>query len=241
MNMTQVARNHQSLLQKLSKMLFKIGMNLPRIMVYRQLLPSQRMLELISQLYAAVVQFLSSTAIYFRQKPIRRYMTALWSPFEIQFQGLTEHICELQLIIEKDASTMGLIHQVIQFNALQNQNAEISLHIRDVKTNMRDMHDTHKALMFQNMRKTLFLGFEVEAGLHDELARTYKLTASPDWSKWFKVEQRYVPSVYSRNITINQALSDAPDPQHALQWIESTRKSYPDTTAVFLLVSILVP
>jgi hypothetical protein len=87
------------------------------------------------------------------------------------------------------------------------------------------------------MRRTLFQGFEMEAGLHDELARTYRLTASPDWEKWFKIEQRWVPSGWSPNVTVSQALSDAPDVQHALQWVGQTTSKYPTATAVFLLWS----
>jgi hypothetical protein len=85
------------------------------------------------------------------------------------------------------------------------------------------------------MRRTLFQGFEMEAGLHDELARTYRLTASPDWEKWFRIEQRWVPSGWSPNVTVSQALSDAPDVQHALQWVGQTTSKYPTATAVFLL------
>jgi hypothetical protein len=77
----------------------------------------------------------------------------------------------------------------------------------------------------------------MEAGLHDELARTYRLTASPDWEKWFKIEQRWVPSGWSPNVTVSQALSDAPDVQHALQWVAQTTNKYPTATAVFLLWS----
>jgi hypothetical protein len=85
------------------------------------------------------------------------------------------------------------------------------------------------------MRRTLFQGLEMEAGLHDELARTYRLTASPEWEKWFKIEQRWVPSGWSANVTVSQALTDAPDVQHALQWVEQTKNKYPTATAVFLL------
>jgi hypothetical protein len=196
------------------------------------------MLELISQLYAAIVEFLRETAIYFRQKTIRKYMTALWSPFEARFKKLEERINELQLCVESEANLGGLVTQHVQFNEIGSQVQGLRLQVRELQTSLREVHDiNHKAFMFQNMRKTLFLGYEIEAQLHDELAKTYSLTASPDWARWFKVEQRYVPSVFSRDVTISQALSDAPDPQHALQWISRTRTKYQDVTAVFLLWS----
>src|ERR1700761_491706 len=168
------------LLQKVSHMLFKVGFNIPKIMCYRELLPSDRMLELISQLYAAIVEFLRETAIYFRQKTIRKYMTALWSPFEARFKKLEERINELQLCVESEANLGGLVTQHVQFNEIGSQVQGLRLQVRELQTSLREVHDiNHKAFMFQNMRKTLFLGYEIEAQLHDELAKTYSLTASP--------------------------------------------------------------
>jgi hypothetical protein len=95
-------------------MVYKIGLNLPRFMLYRDILANDRMLDLISQLYGAIVEFLSDTVVYFQQNRIRKWMTALWTPFEVKFEKTIARITEIQLCIESDVGATSLVHQLQQ-------------------------------------------------------------------------------------------------------------------------------
>jgi hypothetical protein len=95
-------------------MVYKIGLNLPRIMLYRDILPNDRMLDLVSQLYGAIVEFLSDTVVYFQQNRIRKWMTALWTPFEVKFEKTISRITEIQLCIESDVGATSLVQQLQQ-------------------------------------------------------------------------------------------------------------------------------
>jgi hypothetical protein len=110
----QMSKNHHVLFHRLSDMLYKIGLNLPRFLLYRDIMPNDRMLDLISQLYSAIVDFLSDTVVYFQQNRIRKWMTALWTPFEVKFEKAIARITEIQLCIESDVGATSMVQQLVQ-------------------------------------------------------------------------------------------------------------------------------
>lgn len=90
---------------------------------------------------------------------------------------------------------------------------------------------------FVHIKDTLFHGFRHQATYHESLAATYGVTAGPAWEKWFKKEQKYLPSVMEANdkTRLVQGLCDAPDFQHALQWSEKQKAETPDLPWAFLI------
>jgi hypothetical protein len=68
----QMAKNRKELLTKLADMFVDIGLTLSRIEVYAKLFPTARMVELISMLYAAVVDFLQEVIVAYSQRNTMR-------------------------------------------------------------------------------------------------------------------------------------------------------------------------
>lgn len=50
-----------------------IGTNLARIKLYRQVFPTARILQIVSQLYAAIVDFLRGFVLYLQKKTYSKY------------------------------------------------------------------------------------------------------------------------------------------------------------------------
>jgi hypothetical protein len=84
------------------------------------------------------------------------------------------------------------------------------------------------------IKDTLFRGFTHEAHLHEELATTYKVTSGA-WETWFAEEQRHLPSVMRSTSKFNQGFCDAPDSQHALQWLAQQRALSPHIPSAYLI------
>jgi hypothetical protein len=89
--------------------------------------------------------------------------------------------------------------------------------------------------LFLDVKKALFHGFEIEASYHEELATTFQLTSSPAWADWLKMEQKYVPSRFTKETTIVQAECDAPDAATCLQWVAQARKDTPQVVSTYIL------
>lgn len=62
------AKSHYDTLYKFTDMMVVIGTNLARIELYRHIFPTARMLQLVSQLYAAIVEFLQGFILYLQKK-----------------------------------------------------------------------------------------------------------------------------------------------------------------------------
>lgn len=62
------AKSHYDTLYKFTDMMVAIGTNLARIELYREIFPTARMLQLVSQLYAAIVEFLQGFILYLQKK-----------------------------------------------------------------------------------------------------------------------------------------------------------------------------
>jgi hypothetical protein len=65
-------KNRSDLLASITDMLTQIGLDLSRIEVYTKMYPTNRMLELTSMLYAAVVDFLKEVIEHFQQNKMRK-------------------------------------------------------------------------------------------------------------------------------------------------------------------------
>jgi len=61
-------------------MLADITLHLPRFLFYQHILPTSRMAEISSELYTAILDFLCSTIIFFRQRRIRKSNAAIPFP-----------------------------------------------------------------------------------------------------------------------------------------------------------------
>ena len=62
------AVEHINLLRRLSVMLEDIGYRLPRIRLYQNLLPNKRLARVISELYAAIIGFLTDATLFFHNR-----------------------------------------------------------------------------------------------------------------------------------------------------------------------------
>jgi hypothetical protein len=69
--------NYFTLLQRLSVMLSEIGHNLPRFLFYKHILPTNRMAGILSELYAAIVEFLHPAVAFFRRRRLSKKISTL--------------------------------------------------------------------------------------------------------------------------------------------------------------------
>jgi hypothetical protein len=84
------------------------------------------------------------------------------------------------------------------------------------------------------IKQTLFQGFEHQATYHDSLAATYGVTSGA-WKPWFAEEQRYLPSDLAPTTRLTQGICDAPDAQHALQWVAQQRAQSPHIPSAYII------
>ena len=128
-----------------------------------------------------------------------------------------------------------MIVQMAQTNSLASIGTELTIQRILLEENLKGIAEGTSTRLFQEIKRTLFNGFEIEAGYHEELTTTYKVTTSEAWGEWFKIEQQYAPSGYSHETTLIQAECDAPDPQHAVLWVAQQRKHVPHIPSAYLI------
>lgn len=109
-----IAKSHYETLYKFTDMMIEIGTNLERIQLCRHVFPTSRMLQLVSQLYAAVVEFLQGFILYLKHGSVRRVLGNLTKPFDLEFGRLVARIRSLEQTIEKDAYAGAILMQVAQ-------------------------------------------------------------------------------------------------------------------------------
>ncbi|KAK4143964.1 uncharacterized protein C8A04DRAFT_37002 [Dichotomopilus funicola] len=243
--MLMMAKNKRELLGRITDMLVEIGLTLSRIEVYAKLFPTARMIELISMLYAAVADFLEDIILHFQQRSaLRKLFSSLIRPFDEKFGRAMDRIHRLETCIEKDAS---LLH-ALQAPAAAHHQLETHLHrthfVNTLNTTFTQPHPLqHDGLphpplpdVFNQIKSTLFRNFRDQASYHESLAATYSVTARA-WEEWFAVEQRHLPSsaVIPTVSRLSQGLCDAPDYQHALQWVAQQRRLTPDIPSAYLI------
>jgi hypothetical protein len=96
----QACMNYIRLLERLSDMLAHIGRSLPRIELYRRILPTSRIIRAASGLYAAILDFLHLAIIFFRKRLLRRFVSTLWAPLETGYENSINRIHQLQENLE---------------------------------------------------------------------------------------------------------------------------------------------
>ncbi|KAK3299813.1 uncharacterized protein B0H64DRAFT_379214 [Chaetomium fimeti] len=240
-----MAKNRKELLVKVTDMLVEIGMTLSRIEVYANLFPTARMVELISMLYAAVADFLEEIILHFNRKsPLRKLVSSFIRPFDEKFGRAMDRIHRLETCIEKDA---GLLHALQNASMAQHQldaylhgahlTATLNAHAvpHPLETNTTTPRPPLPDI-FHQIKATLFQNFRSQASYHESLAATYSVTARA-WEEWFAVEQQHLPSSASPSsgTRLSQGLCDAPDHQHALQWVAQQRTLTPGLPSVYLI------
>jgi hypothetical protein len=135
-----MSKNHHDMLYKFTDMMVDIGLSLPRIQLYRQMLPTGRILEFVSDLYAAVLEFLLEMIAYTQKKtfstqssnamwlyPVlltdssvtEKYFTSFTKPFDVEFGRLVTRIRRLQDNIEADARAGQFAIQMLEHASLR--------------------------------------------------------------------------------------------------------------------------
>lgn len=230
-----IAKSHYETLYKFTDMMIEIGTNLERIQLYRHVFPTSRMLQLVSQLYAAIVEFLQGFILYLKHGSVRRVLGNLTKPFDLEFGRLVARIRSLEQTIEKDAYAGAILMQVAQTQSIARHRVDLSVRRTYNEGCLSDVPDNCVSPYLLDLKKALFHGFEIEASYHEELATTFKMTSSPAWERWLSIEQQYVPSKFSHKTTIVQAECDAPDAATCLQWVQQARTESPHVVSAFLL------
>ena len=173
--------NYIKLLRRLSTMLEEIGFNLPRFMLYERILPTNHMSEIISKLYAAIIQFLVEAMTFWKSHKIRKFVVALWSPFEIKFGDTIERIRRLQDCVEKDAiaTEMAQRHQdSVRFDC---QLRELSLVTRHTLQSILEVKEGQTFLLLMNVKQHLFASFDCKNEYQEECTRVYSTFISTEW------------------------------------------------------------
>jgi hypothetical protein len=174
----QVCINYYDLLERLSTMLEEIGQNLPRILLYQQLLPTSRMSKIISQLYAAIVEFLSQTIAFFRKGRIKKYLSAVWKPFDLGFKDTVERIQRLQTCVENDAHATAL--------------AELRLATQHTLSSVLEVKKQQTVILLLELRRIILAGYEEDIIYQHELMETYVCHNGSEWETWIAEVTRHV-------------------------------------------------
>ncbi|KAH8754096.1 hypothetical protein F5883DRAFT_186893 [Diaporthe sp. PMI_573] len=230
-----MAKSHYDTLFKFTDIMSQIGINLPRVELYRQVFPTTRILQFVSQLYAAVVEFLQEFITYLKQKNYRKFFGSFTRPFDLQFGRLVARVQSLEQTIEKDAYASAILLQVTQAQSMARHRVDLSIRRTHNENCLTDVPDIAVSPYLLDMKRALFHGFEIEASYHEELAATFEMTSSPAWARWLSIEQQYVPSKFSHKTNLVQAGCDAPDAATCLQWVTQVRAESPHVVSVFLL------
>jgi hypothetical protein len=95
-------KNRSDLLVSITDMLIEIGYDLSRVEVCTKMYPTNRMLELTSMLYGAVVDFLKEVIEHFQQTKMKMFWSSMTKPFEQRFGYVKARIQNLVRHIQKD-------------------------------------------------------------------------------------------------------------------------------------------
>ncbi|KAG8167035.1 hypothetical protein KVR01_002724 [Diaporthe batatas] len=230
-----MAKSHYDTLYKFTDVMTEIGINLPVVELYRQIFPTTRILQFVSQLYAAIVEFLQEFIIYLKQKNYRKFFSSFLKPFDLQFGRLVSRIQSFAHAIDKDVHANAILLQVTQAQSLARHRVDLSVRRTYNEGCLNDVPDIAVSPYLLDLKKVLFHGFEIEASYHEELAATFQMTSSPAWARWLSIEQQYVPSKFSHKTNLIQAECDAPDAATCMQWVTQVRAETPHIVSVFLL------
>ncbi|KAF6812664.1 hypothetical protein CMUS01_13003 [Colletotrichum musicola] len=248
--MLLMSKNSSEVLSKVLDVVIDIGRSLERIRAYTKLYPIPRIVEFTTELYDAIVEFLEKVIKDSKKSTFKRAMSDFLQPFDVRYGDLLAKMRNIQVHITEDANVCLHVRQAMTSHSISKYQTLLPLQRLQMHQSYKGwsaacsrrpeltfpaMAEDPSASLFQAIRKSLFHGFEVEAGYHQELESTYKTTTSKAWVEWFKMEQRYVPSGYSHETRVIQAECDAPDPQHALVWKKQQRTLASHVPSAYLI------
>lgn len=104
-------------------MLIQTGKTLSRIQIYARLFPTENMLGLASDLYAAVLDFLQEVVTTLQRGAIRKFLSSMIRPFEEKYGRLVNRIKQ----IEDDVHREGFLLQAWQIASMSNQRVDSHL------------------------------------------------------------------------------------------------------------------
>lgn len=105
-------------------------MSLSRIEIYSKLYPTERMLSLTSDLYAAVIDFLQEVITTFQRSAVRKLFSSMVRPFDEKYGRLVARIKRLENDIQRD----GFLLQALQTASIAHHHVDSFLqryHLQD--------------------------------------------------------------------------------------------------------------
>ncbi|KAJ4985861.1 hypothetical protein SVAN01_08659, partial [Stagonosporopsis vannaccii] len=97
--------NHEDVITTLAKAIAEIAWSLPRVQLYTELYPTDRMKTAVTNLYACILQFLIRAREWYEQGRLKRFVHSITSPVELRYQDLLDEIANNSLLVEKLADS----------------------------------------------------------------------------------------------------------------------------------------
>jgi hypothetical protein len=187
-----VAVNYMNLLQKISVMLEDIGYRLPRIQLYQNLLPSKRLACVISELYAAIIGFLTQTILFFNKSRTRRLFSIFHGSLEAEFQAALDRIERLSGLVEEDARAVAMASQHAANTALSLQLQEVKLIARHAMQSVLEVKHLQAKYLLQDVRTNIFCGLDQDLTFQYDMVKLWTTLVAPEWNSWLRTEMSYI-------------------------------------------------
>lgn len=202
------AVNYVKLLQKLSAMLEDIGYCLPRIQLYHDLLPTKRLACISSQLYAAVINYLTQTFLFFSQSKSRRLFSIFHGPLEAEFHVAMDRIQHLSCLVEDDARASALAFQHAANNALYLQLQEVNLITRHAMQSVLDVKQLQARYLLRGTRADLFHGHDQDLIFQHDMFKLWTTLVSPGWKSQYQAEMLHNPFFHQKQASFAYVLTE---------------------------------
>lgn len=89
------------MIQKLAKVLCQIADILPRANLTLVLYPTAMMQDVLAQLYANIIQFMSQAIHWYKQGKLKHSISSVFRPWALSFEGIVESIKEGSIRLDK--------------------------------------------------------------------------------------------------------------------------------------------
>jgi hypothetical protein len=188
-----VAVSYMNLLQRISAMLEDIGYRLPRIQLYQNLLPSKRLVCVISELYAAIIVFFTQTILFFNKSRTRRLFSILYGSLETEFHAALDRIGRLSDLVEGDARAAAVASQHAANAALNLQLQEVKLITRHAMQSVLEVKQLQAKYLLQDVRTNLFFGLDQELTFQYDMVKLWTALVAPEWNLWYRTEMFHIP------------------------------------------------
>ncbi|KAI9841443.1 MAG: hypothetical protein M1838_003577 [Thelocarpon superellum] len=223
----QVSQNYYAFFEKIKVTLCEIADDLPRILMYQQLLSTKRMQKIVAELYAHIVRFLQEAIVFYRRKRFMKYVAALWSPFEVSQKTVAEAIHRLRRSAEAEANAVNVARHAWQNAALFWEVGKLSAKLGEMHDQrlFRDFKDHRSGSILEILKDQLFAHDPSDATFHDEMIRLYETTQTTEWDQWFYEERRHVTWTHQPKSTLTYMQTNLMEPQLYCKWIAHGRKA----------------